>query len=355
VLITGTRPEIIKLAPIIKEIKSSERYVVFSGQHYDFNLGLHFFEELKLPQPDFKLKIGKRSPTAQISQIISKLEPILMEVKPDTVMVQGDTNTALAASICALKTTIPVNHVEAGLRSHDWRMPEEHNRISIDHISELLFAPTTESRQNLIEEKVHGKSFITGNTVMDSIRQYSKWADRKSTLVIDEKNFILFTMHRAENVDDKETISNVFSALIESKERIIIPIHPRTLKRLNEFGIYRKICNANNIILLKSVGYFDIMNLMKKCDFIISDSGGIQEEVTSPFINKKVLVIRKTTDRPESVHSGFSVMVGTNKNNILNAIRITKKNPIPISLSSPYGKGDSAKRIVSLLKRHLNF
>ena len=352
-IIIGTRPEIIKVAPLIKELRKSERIIIFTGQHYDFELGLRFFQELELPVPDYSLKIQKGEPAVQISQIISKLVPILSKTKPDTVMVQGDTNTAMAGAICSLKLNIPINHVEAGLRSYDWRMPEEHNRVTIDHISELLFTPTNDSRKNLVKENVHGKIFVTGNTVMDSISQYSRLVDKKSNLSIDFEDFILFTMHRAENVDNPLVLRNVISALIESSHNIIFPIHPRTQKRIREFNLHSKLANANNIKIIDSAGYFDILKLMKKCDFIISDSGGIQEEATSPLIRKKVLVIRKTTDRPESVKSGFATLVDLSKNQIKDAIKKISKNPEIKTQKSPYGVGNSSKIIASILRKEL--
>ncbi len=350
-IITGTRPEIIKLAPIIKLLRKDDRNIIFSGQHYDFDLGLKFFKELQLPNPNYKFKISRGVPAIQIGEIISKLYRVLSDIKPDTLMVHGDTNTALAGAICALKMGIPINHVESGLRSYDWRMPEEHNRVGIDHISDLLFAPTIHSKKTLISEKVHGKIFVTGNTVMDSIEQYMKLAYSRSKLQIDN-DFVLLTIHRAENVDNEKTLSSVISALIESHQKIVFPIHPRTVKRLKEFGLYSKVLNCRNITLLGVVGYFDMLKLMKECKFIITDSGGIQEEATSPLIKKKVLVIRKTTDRPESVKYNYSRVVGTKKRDILSAIRYTEKNPVLKLRQSPFGKGKAGKIIVSLLERY---
>jgi UDP-N-acetylglucosamine 2-epimerase (non-hydrolysing) len=351
-VITGTRPEIIKLFSLIKLLKKQNRDVIFTGQHYDFDLGIKFFKELELPLPEYKLRISKDSSAIQIGEMVSKLQPVLSEIKPDTVIVQGDTNTALAGAICALKMGIPISHVESGLRSFDWRMPEEHNRIEIDHISDLLFAATNDSKKNLIAEKTHGKIFVTGNTVMDAIKQNMKLVNKKSTLDITEDDFVLCTMHRAENVDDQETITNVILSLVESKEKIIFPVHPRTLKRLHQFNLFPKLSNNKNIKLLKVVGYFDMLKLMKNCKFIVSDSGGIQEEATSPLVRKKVLVIRKTTDRPEAVKGGFAEIVGTTKNRILRAIEDTAKNPVLSNIPSPYGNGESSKRIVSILKNH---
>ena len=168
-IIMGTRPEIIKLAPIINKLAKRDSFVVFTGQHYDYNLSLQFIEELSIRKPDYKLKLAESNPPLQIAEIIIKLSKILYQTQPDTVVVQGDTNTVLAASIASLKSGIPISHVEAGPRSYDWRMPEEHNRIAVDHISELLFAPTNYTQKTLKEEKVHGKIFVTGNTAIDAI------------------------------------------------------------------------------------------------------------------------------------------------------------------------------------------
>lgn len=349
-IVTGTRPEIIKLAPLIKELRGNSS-VIFTGQHYDFELGMRFVKELGLPLPDYKLRISRQSPVIQIGEIISKLHHVFSEIKPDTVSVQGDTNTALAGAICALKMNIPINHVESGLRSFDWRMPEEHNRIEIDHIAELLFASTQNSKKNLLNEMVHGRIFVTGNTVMDSIKQYIGLAKKKSSLETGPDDFILFTMHRAENVDNEAVMRNVISAMIDIKQRIIFPVHPRTRKRLRQFNLLNKISENKSISLIDSVGYFDVLKLMKNCMFIVSDSGGIQEEATSPLIRKKVLVVRKTTDRPESVKNGFSQVVGTSKKRILKAMKQTIRNPEVANRQSPYGNGESSKIIVSLLKR----
>ena len=352
-IIMGTRPEIIKLAPIIDKIPKKNCQIVFTGQHYDYKMGLMFVDQLGIRKPDHVLTISKSFPTIQISQIIVKLSNILQKDKPDTVIVQGDTNTVLAASICSLKLGIPVSHVESGLRSFDWRMPEEHNRISTDHISELLFAPTKNAKTNLIKENVYGKIFVTGNTVIDSINKYEKISSKKSCIFIDQSNFILMTLHRAENVDNKKILSSIIQTILNSNETYIFPIHPRTMKRLKEFQLYQKLKNSKNITILESVGYFEMLELMKKCLFIITDSGGIQEEATSNKIRKKVLVLRKTTDRPEAVDSGFSDLIGLNPKKIQLAIKKTMKNPKLSQKRSPYGDGNSSSRIISHIKKNL--
>jgi len=349
-IVVGTRPEIIKLSPLIRLTKKSNTDVIFTGQHYDYEMGLKFIDELKLRVPNHKLKLSKKDPTNQIGEIIQKLSRIFSKTNPDTVVVQGDTNSVLAGAIAALKSKIPVSHVEAGLRSYDWRMPEEHNRIVTDHISELLFAPTVTSKKNLLKESVHGKIFVTGNTVIDAIEYNLKLAEKKGTIAFDKDNFIFLTLHRAENVDDKKILCNIIQALIKCGQNIIYPVHPRTKKRLQEFGFYNKLKNAKNISLTEPLGYFDTLLMMKKCNFILTDSGGIQEEATSPKIKKKVLVLRKTTDRPEAVNEGFSEIVELSQNKILKSIKRNSLNPNLPKKSSPYGNGSSAKKILTILK-----
>ena len=354
----GTRPEIIKLAPIIKKTTTKNSSLIFTGQHYDFEMGLRFIEDLGLRSPDYKMKLTKlqnntSDRATQTGEIILKLAKILTDVNPDSVIVQGDTNTVLAAAITSIKCGIPISHVEAGLRSYDWRMPEEHNRIVVDHISELLFAPTKQTVMILKNEQVHGKIHMTGNTSIDAVSEFMKQAEKKSKLKIDE-DFVLATIHRGENVDNKKTLQSIISGLLHSKATFIFPIHPRTVSRLKEFGLYEKINNSNKIKLITSVGYFDILNLMKKCTFILTDSGGIQEEATSPLISKKVLIVRKSTDRREAVDAGLAEVIGTNSAKISQIINKTLKNPSLISKKTPYGNGTSSKQILEILKKKFN-
>ena len=351
----GTRPEIIKLAPIIKKTTSKNSSLIFTGQHYDFDMSLRFIEDLGLRSPDFKMKLtklqnNKSDRATQTGEIILKLAKILSEINPDSVVVQGDTNTVLAAAITSIKYGIPISHVEAGLRSYDWRMPEEHNRIAVDHISELLFAPTNQTATILKNEHVRGNIHVTGNTSIDAVSEYIKKAEKNSKLNIDH-DFILTTIHRGENVDNKKTLQSIISGLLNSKGSFLFPIHPRTVNRLKEFGLYEKIKTSNKIKLIPSVGYFDMLYLMKKCSFIFTDSGGIQEEATSPLISKKVLIARKSTDRQEAVDAGLADIIGTNSKKISQSINKTLDNPSLISKKTPYGDGTSSNQIIQILKK----
>lgn len=352
-VVLGTRPEIIKLSPLIKKLDKKSTSVIFTGQHFDYEMGMQFIHQLGLRKPDHSMKISPTKPAVQIGEIIINLSRILEQEKPDTVIVQGDTNTVLAAGISSLKSYIPVSHIEAGLRSFDWRMPEEHNRIAIDHLSELLFAPTITSKNNLISEKVHGKIYVTGNTIIDAIDLYSSISKKKSRLSIELDNYILLTLHRSENVDDRTILSSIIKGVIDSKKDFIFPVHPRTLKRLHAFNLYNKLVKSTNILMLDSVGYFEMLELMKNCDFIVTDSGGIQEEATAPSIRKKVVVLRKTTDRPEAVSMGFSEIVGTSYKGILQSIKKNSKNSKIPNRKSPYGVGNSADIIIHYMKKNL--
>lgn len=355
-IIMGTRPEIIKLSSITNRLTKKNSTIIFTGQHYDYDMSLRFIEELGMRSPDYKMKLNKLQNTTtdratQIGEIILNLAKIITSINPDTVIVQGDTNTVLAASVTAIKCSIPVSHVESGVRSYDWRMPEEHNRIVVDHISELLFAPTKQTKKILQDEKVHGKIFVTGNTSIDAVEENIKNAEKKASLSIEKDDFALVTLHRGENVDNPQTLSAIVKALLNSNVDMIFPAHPRTIKRLKEFGMYNKIKNSQNILLIPTVGYFDMLSLMKKCSFIISDSGGVQEEATSPKIRKKVLVVRKTTDRPEAVNLGYSELVGTNTAQIMKAIKKTHKDPTIHSRGNPYGAGIAGQKIINILQR----
>src|SRR5690348_104546 len=236
-IIMGTRPEIIKLSSIIKRLNSKNSVIVFTGQHYDYDMSLRFIKDLGLRKPDYSMKLTKLENTTtdratQIGEIVLKLAKIISTTKPDTVLVQGDTNTVLAGAITGLKCGIPVSHVEAGLRSYDWRMPEEHNRIAVDHISEFLFAPTLHSKKILQNEKVHGKTFVTGNTSIDAVEENIQNIENKKTVNLDIDDFALVTLHRGENVDVKKSLSSIINALLKSDIDLVFPIHPRTMKRL---------------------------------------------------------------------------------------------------------------------------
>jgi len=351
-IIVGTRPEIIKMAPVIRALEKYEEDVMFvhTGQHYDYEMSRQFIEELELPEPDFGLELESRSPPSQVGEMMLKLEPVLTRERPKLVLVQGDTNSTLASTLTALKLNIPVGHVEAGLRSFDWRMPEEHNRILVDHVSELLFAPTRLAKENLLKERVHGRVYVTGNTVVDAVLQHMTIAEKRSRIMelVEFNEYALVTVHRAENVDDPMVLKNFVEAFLKSPIPLVFPAHPRTIKRLKQFGFYDKINSAKHVQLMPPVGYFDMLILMKNCRVIMTDSGGLQEEATVPCIRKPVLVLRLSTERPEAVEAGFARVVGVKSEDILKNLKELLEKELEIPNVSPFGDGRSGERIARI-------
>jgi UDP-N-acetylglucosamine 2-epimerase (non-hydrolysing) len=353
-IVAGTRPEIIKMAPVVRALQKHEIPFKFvhCGQHYDYNMVQKFIEDLELPPPDYALSVKTYSPGVQTAQIMMQLDGLLEKTAPPLVLVEGDTNSVLATALAANKRGIPTGHVEAGLRSFDLRMPEEHNRRLTDHLSAYLFAPTERAKANLKNENVWGKIYVTGNTVVDSVLQHLPIAEKKSKVLkrIRFKEFALATAHRAENVDDLSVLRNFIEAFAEAPLPVVYPMHPRTQKRLRQNSLYSKVKKLGNIQILPPLGYLDFLVLMKESKLIITDSGGIQEEATASSIRKPVLVIRLSTERPEAVETGFAKVVGTKKRDILTAIEATMENRGELPETSPFGDGDAAEKIVDVIQ-----
>ncbi len=356
IVIAGTRPEIIKMAPIIRALKKAEIPSVFvhCGQHYDYNMAQQFIENLELPTPDFSFKIKASSPGAQTAEIMMKTDQLLEKIEPSILLVEGDTNSVLAAALAANKRFIAIGHVEAGLRSFDFRMPEEYNRRLTDHMSEFLFAPTERAKTNLIKESVWGKIYVTGNTAIDAVIQHLPIAEKKSDIMskIPFKTFALATAHRAENVDNVSFLESFMEVFSKSPVPIVYPMHPRTKKRLGENNMLPQMEALKNVLILPPLGYLDFLVLMKNCKLIITDSGGIQEEATAPTIRKPVLVMRLSTERPEASEAGFAKIVGTDSKSILTAIQDVIKNEVELPFVSPFGDGFAAEKTVDIIKKN---
>ncbi|UCG45950.1 MAG: UDP-N-acetylglucosamine 2-epimerase (non-hydrolyzing) [Candidatus Bathyarchaeota archaeon] len=357
-IVIGTRPEIVKMAPVIRvfEDKGISFVLVHCGQHYDYNMSQTFIEELELPTPEYGFKVKETSPGAQTGRILSLIEGVAEKVDPKVVLVEGDTNGVFAAALAVVKLGISVGHIEAGLRSFDYRMPEEYNRRLVDHISSFLFAPTYTAEQNLERESVWGKVFVTGNTVIDAVLQHLPLAQRRSSILeeIRFERFALATAHRAENVDNPQVLRNLVEAFAEAPIPIVYPVHPRTKKRLRQWKMWKGLLLKKNVQVLEPVGYFDFLLLMKECEMVITDSGGLQEEATSPNIRKPVIVVRLSTERPEAVQAGFATVVGVEKKAILAAVEQTLKQKHKLPLVSPYGDGAASDRIVKALIREMS-
>jgi len=352
-VVAGTRPETIKMAPLIKRLLDRRIRTTFvhTGQHFDYEMGLRFIHELNLPHPEYSFRLRSNRPASQTAEIMLRLEKVIDHRRPNLVLIQGDTNSMLASALTGVRMMIPVGHVEAGLRSYDWRMPEEHNRRMVDHVSDHLFAPTRISKMNLLREKVIGKIYVVGNTVIDSINQYLPKAEKESNILssVPFSEYVLVTLHRQENVDDLRVLRNLVDALIRSSNPIVFPVHPRTQQRLKKASLWTKISEARNIRILPPVGYLDFLILMKHCRIIASDSGGVQEEATSPKIRKHVLILRDSTERPEAVTGGFATLVGTKYPAILKALRKFWGERPESSRLSPFGDGRAAMRIARIV------
>ncbi len=306
-VVFGTRPEIIKLAGVIDVLGAGAR-TIFSGQHFDELLSQIFFDDLRLPAPNVMLAIGGRSRAQQIGELVLRLEEHFVNRRPALVVVQGDTNTALGGALAANALEIPVVHIEAGLRSFDRRMPEEHNRVLTDHLANLCLAPTAHARDNLLAERVPQERIaVTGNTVVDVACRLmpppEERADLLDRLGLVAGAFILATFHRPENVDDIDRLGTLLGHLARLDLPVFFPVHPRTRKHIQAHGLER---SASGVEIVPPVGYKTFLGLAAECAFLISDSGGVQEEAS--VVKRPVIVVRRSTERPE-VLGTFATLV----------------------------------------------
>jgi UDP-N-acetylglucosamine 2-epimerase (non-hydrolysing) len=352
-IVVGTRPEIIKMAPVIAKFqeKGLDFDLVHTDQHYDESLSGSFFRQLELPEPNFHLDVKSGTQAEQTARILLSLESIIEDARPEVVLVQGDTNTVLGAGITAVKVGARVGHVEAGLRSRDLRMPEEHNRRIVDHVSSFLFAPTQCSAVNLRREDVWGRITVTGNTIIDALDMFLDKAlvSSKVRERIPFEEYALVTLHRAENVDDPQTLKKIVKILSELIDLpIVFPIHPRTVRRLMEMDLYNTVAGDERILLIEPLPYFDFLAAMEGSSFILTDSGGVQEEATHPGIRKPVIVARLSTERPEAVDAGFASVVGFDLRKIRNALDSLDAESLPGK--SPFGNGKAAQKIMRALR-----
>ena len=352
-IVVGTRPEIIKMSAIIRECQTRKipLVLIHSNQHYSPEMDSVFFKELELPVPHYNLLLEKDGGAAsQTGNILVRIEPILEKEKPDFLLVQGDTNTVLGSALAAAKLQIPVGHVEAGLRSYDRGMPEEINRILTDHMSDLLFAVTDIQKDILFKEGIdHSKIKVLGNTVADALLYSVGAAEKKSEILnkleLTKGKFILVTAHRPSNVDTESSLLELISCLKriddEFQRTIVWPIHPRTLGRIKSFNLEM----PKNVIITESLGYLDFIQLMKNSEFVITDSGGLQEE--SCILGVPCITLRENTERPETITVGANVLVGRDADKMISAMK--DFNNSSLKWVSPFGDGTTAKKIVDVL------
>ncbi len=378
--ILGTRPEVIKLSPIIKECRAQQinHFVVHSGQHFSYEMDKIFFEQLELDSPEYNINTSKllneglvekntqkeifENPLGclhhgkQLGLMLGKIEEILFNERPDFILVQGDTNTTLAGTLAATKLHIDVGHVEAGLRSYDVAMPEEINRILVDRISNFLFCPTELQKNILMSEGIEKhKIFVTGNTIVDVLSKYEPFIEEKAdsllkNLELEPNGYFLLTIHREENVDDPDNLKAIVSAVDKiAKEldiSVIFPIHPRT-----ELKIYDVIDTEDlSIRFIKPLGFVEFISLEKKAKLIFSDSGGVQEEAC--VLRTPCVTLRTTTERPETLEVNANILSGLNKTEVMKSVRymLSRRR----DWDNPFGKGDTAQQILSILKEKAN-
>ncbi len=358
VTVIGARPQFVKAAVVSRVIMEYNKankgqeiveQIVHTGQHFDENMSSIFFDQMGIPKPHYNLEINSLTHGAMTGKMLEKIETVLLNEKPDWVLVYGDTNSTIAGALAAKKLHIKVAHIEAGLRSFNMLMPEEINRILTDRISDILFCPTQTAMENLDREgygNLDAKRMLCGDVMYDAVLFYADKATKPIGMETEE-GFVLSTIHRQENTDDPAKLTTIFEALgeIAEKQKVVLPLHPRTIKKLKEFNIVP----AKNILILDPVGYFEMIWLLIHCQMVITDSGGLQKEAF--FFKKPCITVRDETEWVELVQNGSNYLTGHSKERIINAFGIIGKKKIDFS-KALYGKGDAGKIIVKELIKY---
>jgi UDP-N-acetylglucosamine 2-epimerase (non-hydrolysing) len=357
--VVGARPNFMKVAPIVAEMKRRGSglmpLVVHTGQHYDQSMSDVFFDDLNLPKPDIYLGVGSASHAAQTAAVMEKFEQVVLKEKPDWVIVVGDVNSTLACALVCVKLGVKVAHVEAGLRSRDRSMPEEINRLLTDQIADLLFTPSPDADANLIREGIPAERIcFVGNVMIDSLYQQleaAKFSTIRHDLGLSNQDYAVLTLHRPSNVDELETFSRILDALeqISSRIPIVFPVHPRTRKKIDSFGLGKRIEEVAGLQLIEPLGYLDFLSLYSRARLVLTDSGGLQEETTVMSI--PCLTLRENTERPITVESGTNTLVGTDPVKITSAVfaaLATERNGTARRIPELWD-GNTARRIVDEL------
>jgi UDP-N-acetylglucosamine 2-epimerase (non-hydrolysing) len=358
--VVGARPNFMKIAPIHRAFKkysdSIQHLICHTGQHYDEKMSKVFFEDLELPKPDFYLGVGSGSHAEQTANVMIKFEEILLNEKPDMIIVVGDVNSTIACSLTAAKLHIKIVHVEAGLRSGDREMPEEINRVLTDAISDLLFVTEKSGIENLKKEGIsNGKVFFIGNVMIDSLVYFKpKVNDSKilQSFELSPKNYVLVTLHRPSNVDSKEQLIKLIDVLntLAEKRKVLFPIHPRTMKNLTDFNLVEKL--NKNLILSEPIGYLDFLTLTSNAELIVTDSGGIQEEST--YLGIQCITLRTSTERPITVEIGTNQLLGNDLEKAKNAALEVLNGKFKHGKIPDLWDGKAAQRIVDIITQKLN-
>jgi len=362
-LIVGARPNFMKMAPLYRALEKEEKFcravIIHTGQHYDEKMSKLFFEELKMPEPEAYLEVGSGSHGKQTARIMERYEDYIFRTgKPDLVIVAGDVNSTIAAALVAKKLHIPVAHVEAGLRSYDERMPEEINRVLTDRISDILLTPSRDADENLIREGIDPeKIFFVGNIMIDSLLDHKEKAEKstiKSRLGLQEgEKYVLITLHRPSNVDEREGMEIILDAFSEigKKCKLIFPMHPRTKKNIGKFKLEEKIKAIDNLIITEPLGYLDFLKLEMEADVVLTDSGGIQEETT--FFGVPCLTLRENTERPITISQGTNRLVRLDTESIIEAAKEAMEEKVKRGKVPELWDGKASCRIAEVIFRWL--
>ncbi|CCJ37014.2 UDP-N-acetylglucosamine 2-epimerase [Methanoculleus bourgensis MS2] len=345
--VVGARPQFIKCAPVSRELREvHEEVLVHTGQHYDYGLSEVFFRDLGIPEPDYHLDIGSGSHGVQTGRMLAAVEEVIAREEPDLVLVYGDTNSTLAGALAAAKVHVPVVHVEAGLRSFDRRMPEEVNRVLTDHCSDLLFCPTATAVANLAAEGVTAGVHLTGDVMVDALRENMTLAEERSTALTDlglsRKGYYLATVHRAGNTDDPTALGAILEAFSRLNAPVVFPAHPRTRKMLGMYGLEP----AENVSVVEPLPYFDMLTLLAGAQAVLTDSGGVQKEAY--ILKVPCVTLRENTEWVETLEDGWNVLVGADPDRIVAEAERGGGG----RHSARFGDGHAAERIAAIIREY---
>jgi len=349
--VIGARPQFIKAAPVSKALRKAghTEFLVHTGQHYDYGMSQVFFDEMEIPEPDVNLEIGSGTHGWQTGQMLIHLEEVIAAQKPDSVLVYGDTNSTVAGALAAVKLNVPLAHVEAGLRSFNRDMPEEHNRVLTDHCASLAFCPTQTAVDNLARENIIRGVQLVGDTMYDAALKFAAIARERSTVLqslgLEQKGYLLATVHRPYNTDVAENMRSILNTFLEIEETLVFPVHPRTRQKISQlFGALNLSRSHNGLKLIDPVGYLDMLMLEQSARLILTDSGGIQKEAY--FFGVPCITLRPETEWIETVETGWNVLTGVRSSEILSAVR---NFILPAERPPIFGNGAAAGEIARVL------
>jgi len=350
--IVGARPQFIKSAPVSKYFRQMgvEELIIHTGQHYDDNMSEIFFNELGIPQPFLNLGVGSYLHGKQTGIMLEKIENVLLKEKPNLILVYGDTNSTLAGALAACKLNIPIGHIEAGLRSYNKKMPEEHNRVLTDHCSNILFCPTQTALDNLKIEGLCDNTHLVGDTMYDALLQFLDLAEKGSNVLdklnLTSKKYILATIHRPYNTDDQYKLNQIILALSSITDKVILPLHPRTREKIKEFGIS---VNKSKLTIIDPVGYVDMIVLENNSKAVVTDSGGVQKEAY--FCGVPCVTVRPETEWVETIEDGWNVLANANSAEIIDKVENLTKYLNMNGRSDVFGDGYAHKKIFNVISK----